>query len=290
MFKIIANIAFCIFIAFLCQGCKSGNLEIPIVDSTKIGCDYQFNESALLSSGWSKTFEDNFDTDLSNWNIWNGGAYNNELQLYQNSNLELLSGILAIKAKKETVSGASLPTNTTIKTFDYTSGRIESKITISANSITPKIRIIARIQLPKGYGMWPAFWSYGEPWPTQGEIDYVEARGNNTFQYLTNYYYGTNPSIIFNEDNTGFINTTADLTVCFHVYEFEWTQNALNSYLDGKLMESKKIGTHIIDLFGKNEKIVFNLAVGGGFFPNLNPAIIETGTMYIDWIKVFASH
>ena len=95
--------------------------------------------------------------------------------------------------------------------------------------------------------------------------------------------------VIFNEDNTGFINTTADLSACFHVYEFEWTQSSLNSYLDGKLVESKKSGTHIADLFGKNEKIVFNLAVGGGFFPNLNQANIETGTLNIDWVKVFAS-
>ena len=280
---------FLILCIYLCLGCKSGNLEIPLTDSTKMGCDYQFNESALLASGWIKTFEDNFDSDLSKWTIWNGGAYNNELQLYQAANLELLNGILNIKAKKEAVSGATLPTNSTIKKFDYTSGRIECKTIISANANTPKIRIIARIQLPKGYGMWPAFWSYGDPWPTQGEIDYLEARGNNTFQYLTNYYYGTNPGVIFNEDNTGTINTISDLSTCFHVYEFEWTQNALNSYLDGKLVESKKTGTHLPDLFGKNEKVVLNLAIGGGFFPNLNPALIETGTMYVDWVKVFAS-
>ncbi|MCX6206355.1 MAG: glycoside hydrolase family 16 protein [Bacteroidetes bacterium] len=278
-----------LLLLYLCMGCKSGTIEVPIVDSTKMGCDYQFNESTLISNGWTKTFEDNFDADLSKWNIWNSGAYNNELQLYQTSNLELATGILTIKAKKETVSGATLPTNSTIKKFDYSSGRIESKTTISANSTTPKIRIIARMQLPKGYGLWPAFWSYGDPWPTQGEIDYVEARGNNTFQYLTNYYYGSNPGIIFNEDNTGFINTVADLSACFHVYEFEWTQTSLNSYLDGKLVESKKSGNHIMDLFGKNENVVFNLAIGGGFFPNLNPVLIETGNMYIDWVKVFAS-
>ena len=43
------------------------------------------------------------------------------------------------------------------------------------------------------------------------------------------------------------------------------------------------------NLFGKKEKITFNLAVGGNFFSNFNPSLIHTGSMYVDWIKVFTS-
>jgi beta-glucanase (GH16 family) len=262
----------------------------PVPPVTPVsGCDFVYDEATLTSTGWTKTFEDNFDIDLSKWNIWTGGAYNNELQFYQAANLKLVNGSLEIAAKKETVVGATLPTNPALSSFAYTSGRIECKTNISANSTTPKVRIIARIKLPVGYGMWPAFWSYGDPWPTQGEIDYLEARGNEPSKYYTNYYYGANAGTAFNENTTGTVVSTDDLTACYHVYEIEWSQTALTSYLDGKLMETKRSGTHIPDLFGKTERVTFNLAIGGGFFPGLDKTLIQPGTMYVDWVKVFTS-
>ena len=273
----------------LLSSCKK-NTGSAIDNPTPVsGCDYIMDETKLTGNGWTKVFEDNFDSDLSKWNIWTGGAYNNELQFYQENNLQLLNGSLQIIAKKETVKGATLPANPALSTFQYTSGRMECKTNISANTITPKVRITARIKLPAGYGMWPAFWSYGDPWPTQGEIDIIEARGNEPLKYLTNYFYGNTPGTVFIEDAIGIINVSEDLTACYHVYEMEWAQNTLTSYLDGKLVETKKSGTHIPDLFGKTGRIVLNLAVGGGFFPGLDKTLIQTGTMYVDWVKVFTS-
>lgn len=279
-------------ISFVLNSCKKSDTStnpVTPVPPVVSGCDYVMDETKLISNGWTKTFEDNFDTDLSKWNIWTGGAYNNELQLYQAANLQLVNGILQINARKETVTGPTLPTNPALSSFTYTSGRIECKTNISANSTTPKVRIIARIKLPSGYGMWPAFWSYGDNWPTNGEIDYMEARGNEPYKYSTNYYYGVSPGVIFNEDAVGNIVSAEDLTACYHVYEIEWSQNALTSYLDGNLVETKKSGTHIPDLFGKTERVVFNLAVGGGFFPGLDKSLIQTGTLYVDWVKIFTS-
>ena len=273
----------------LLSSCKK-NTGSAIDNPTPVsGCDYIMDETKLTGNGWTKVFEDNFDSDLSKWNIWTGGAYNNELQFYQENNLQLLNGSLQIIAKKETVKGATLPANPALSTFQYTSGRMECKTNISANTLTPKVRITARIKLPAGYGMWPAFWSYGDPWPTHGEIDIIEARGNEPLKYLTNYFYGNTPGTVFNEDAIGIINVSEDLTACYHVYEMEWAQNTLTSYLDGKLVETKKSGTHIPDLFGKTERIVLNLAVGGGFFPGLDKTLIQTGIMYVDWVKVFTS-
>jgi beta-glucanase (GH16 family) len=136
-------------------------------------CDHPFNEAAVIAAGYTKQFEDNFDTDLNKWNVWTGGAFNNELQYYQAGNMQVLNGNLVITAKKETVTGATNPFDATPKVFNYTSGRIECKTNISASTATPKVRIVARIKLASGYGMWPAFWSYGDPWPTQGEIDII---------------------------------------------------------------------------------------------------------------------
>lgn len=252
-------------------------------------CDYVLDEAALTATGWTKIFEDDFTGDLSKWNIWTGGAFNNELQYYQGANLQVTNGNLVITAKKETVTGATTPFDPTPKTFNYTSGRVECKTNVSSSASTPRVRMIARIRLPAGYGMWPAYWSYGDPWPTQGEIDFLEARGQEPTKYQTNYFYGkaANHNIVKNA--VGFINTDGDLTTCYHVYEMIWAQNTLSSYFDGALVETKS-GGNIPNLFGKTEHITLNLAVGGNFFTNFNPAQIQTGTMYVDYVKVFKSN
>jgi hypothetical protein len=67
-----------------------------------------------------------------------------------------------------------------------------------------------------------------------------------------------------------------------------WEKNTLTSYLDGKMIEVKS-GGYIPNIFGKSEKIVLNLAVGGLFFNNLDPALIQTGTLTVDWVKVFTA-
>jgi len=274
------------------QTTGNNNSALETTASTTVNanaiCNYNFDETALTNAGWTKTFEDNFDTDLSKWNIWTGGAYNNELQYYQAANLQVVNGNLVITAKKETVSGATTPSDPTTKTFNYTSGRIECKTNVSASTSTPKVRMVARIKLPAGYGMWPAYWSYGDPWPTQGEIDFLEARGQEPAKYQTNYFYGkvTNRNLVRNQE--GYINTNGDLTTCYHVYEMVWEKNTLSSYFDGALVETKS-GSYIPNLFGKTERITLNLAVGGNFFTNLNTAQIVPGTMYVDFVKVFTS-
>jgi len=252
-------------------------------------CDFDLDESSLINAGWVKTFEDNFLTDFSNWNIWTGGAFNNELQMYQPANLSLLSGTLVITARQETVTGPTTPFDPTLKTFNYTSGRIESKTNVSASAVTPKVRMIARIKLPSGYGMWPAFWSYGDPWPKQGEIDILEARGQEDKKYQTNYFFGKTAGRNLVRGAEGFVTTDVSLQSCYHVYEVIWSKNSLQFYFDGVLVKSNS-GGYVPDLFGKTERITLNLAVGGLFFSNLNPALIVPGTMYVDWVKVFTSN
>jgi beta-glucanase (GH16 family) len=251
-------------------------------------CNFDLNETALTTAGYTKIFEDDFSTDLSKWNIWTGGAFNNELQYYQASNLQLVNGNLVITAKKETVTGPTTPYDATPKTFNYTSGRIETKTNYSASSANPKVRMVARIKLPSGYGMWSAFWSYGDPWPTQGEIDILEARGQEPFKYQTNYFYGraANRNLVRNQ--VGFITSNVSLTECYHVYEVIWAQNSLTFLFDGNVIETKS-GSYVPNLFGKIERITLNLAVGGNFFTNLNTSQIQTGAMYVDWVKVFTS-
>ena len=70
----------------------------------------------------------------------------------------------------------------------YTSARLFSK-----NKIEQKYgRIEARIKLPLGKGLWPAFWMLGADsdlvsWPQCGEIDIMEYLGNNPTQVLVQF-------------------------------------------------------------------------------------------------------
>lgn len=251
-------------------------------------CDYDINESVITGAGWTKTFEENFSTDYSNWNVWYGGAFNNELQLYQSSNLSITNGNLVITARQETVTGPTNPWDATQKTFNYTSGRVESKTTFSASAATPNVRMMARIKLPSGYGMWPAFWSYGPEWPKNGEIDILEARGQEDKKYQTNYFYGKTANRNLVKGAEGYITTGTSLQSCYHVYEVIWSQNELKFYFDGVLVKTNS-GGYVPSLFGKTEWITLNVAVGGNFFSNFDPALIQTGTMYVDWVKVFTA-
>jgi beta-glucanase (GH16 family) len=256
--------------------------------------NYDMNEASVMNAGWTKTFNEDFSTDFSNWNIWQGGAYNNEYECYTSSpkNLSLTNGILSITAVIDTVTGKTTNTDNTQKTFYFTSARIESKSTISANNATPKIRYSARIKLPAGYGMWPAFWSYGAAWPTNGEIDVMEAKGNLPLQFGTNYFYGANAGKSDVPGNSG-LNyiTTKDLTAYWHVYEVIWEQNTLTYMLNGKVIRildnATPPGNYISSMFGKTQNIALNLAVGGDYFGNPNSSTIVTGTMQVDWVRVF---
>ncbi|CAN5393756.1 hypothetical protein BH10BAC3_BH10BAC3_16960 [soil metagenome] len=269
---------------------ETGNTkkDIQIVPKAGSVCDYVQDETAIVAAGWTKTFEEPFSADLSKWNIWTGGAYNNELQLYKAANTVVSNGALQITAVKENVTGPTTPGDPTPKNFTYTSGRIECKTNVSASIKTPKVRISARIKLSAGYGMWPAFWSYGDPWPTQGEIDILEARGQEPFKYQTNYFYGRRANQNLVSSAEGFVTSNTSLTDCWHVYELIWTKTSLTFMLDGEVVKTNT-GGFVGNLFGKTERVVLNLAVGGLFFSNFDPNQIVTGTMQVDWVKVFTS-
>ena len=251
-------------------------------------CDFNPTETALTGPGWTRVFSEDFATNLSQWTIWNGGAYNEELQLYQAGNLSISGGVLSVAARREDVVGPAKPWDPTPVNYGYTSGRIESVRYFSASPPTPKVRFTARLRLPEGYGMWPAFWTYGDPWPTQGEIDIVEARGNEPFVYQTAYWYGRRAGVNTVSNSESTVQSAVSLTSCWHVFELIWSETDLTWLYDGTVV-ARKTGGAVGSMFRKSQRVTLNLAVGGLFFPGLNPAAIQTGTLQADWIKVFTA-
>ena len=151
-----------------------------IISTFSLSCgDDDSGQDPVPASEWNLVFEENFDSDFAQWNVWEGGAFNEEIQRYTGSQMSISSGLLTINAIRQANSGPTNPWDGSTKQFEYLSGRIESKMLFgpSAAEGEREYRFVARIKLPSGYGMWPAFWTYGDPWPTQGEIDILEARG-----------------------------------------------------------------------------------------------------------------
>lgn len=244
------------------------------------------------STEWSLVFEEEFENDLSQWNAWNSGAFNQEIQMYRPEQLSLENGILTITVERQQVSGASTVADSTIKDFEYVSGRIESKGLFGPSNTDGKqeYRFAARIKLPNGHGMWPAFWTYGDPWPLQGEIDILEARGGRPTEFLSNLFYGTEPGISIINNVDVLHETGQDLTKEFHVYEMIWKADSIAILFDEELIHTYTANqqNYVAEFFDKKQKVVLNTAVGGWFFEDQNSAnYADSATMEVDWVRVF---
>lgn len=243
---------------------------------------------------WKLVFEEEFDSDFTKWDVWNSGAYNNEIQLYRPQQLSIVGGVLSINTQRKAVVGDTSPFNDTPKDFEYVSGRMETKEKFGPSK-TPgenEYRVVARIELPEGNGMWPAFWSTSDPWPTNGEIDIMEARGNEPMKYQSNIFYGTiaNTPISKNEDTEKVHNVDVNLTKSFHDYELIWTQNSLEIILDDKSLFTYNANSknYVASLFEKKHHVIINNAVGGVFFSDTNSKnFADDAIMKVDWIRVY---
>ncbi|HVW13772.1 MAG TPA: glycoside hydrolase family 16 protein [Mucilaginibacter sp.] len=252
--------------------------------------DYDFNDTTLTNHGWTKAFEDNFNGDLSNWYVETGGV-RGELECYEPANASAANGILQITAKHQDVTGPAVVDSSKTQNFNYTSAWLLSKQTFSASSSTPKVRVVARLKATSGYGLTTILVTYGEQWPINGEILCAEIPGYKTKEFGTTYSFGNLPGKNIVKGAYQFNPTDGDLAAGYHVYTMEWTQNSLNYYIDGNLVEMKTAGNDVPDLFGKSHRISINVPVGAhDYTGNLDPTKIQDGTISVDYVKVFTSN
>jgi beta-glucanase (GH16 family) len=237
------------------------------------------------SAGWRLIFRDEFSRGLTQWRRWSTGAFNEELQLYQPRNVRVSRGILVITPARDSARGPANPFDPTVRAFAFTSGRVESRRHFSVDPGRP-LRISARIRLPDGYGMWPAFWTYGDPWPTQGEIDILEARGQEPGEFQTAYWYGERVNEQQVKASEQRVETGADLSHCWHVYEAEWYADSIVFRFDGAAVNSRS-GDFVPRMVGKRQRVVLNVAVGGHFFTGLDASRIAPAPMEVDWVRVY---
>ncbi|MES2794983.1 MAG: glycoside hydrolase family 16 protein [Bacteroidota bacterium] len=244
----------------------------------------------LAKENWTNIWKEDFDTNLKDWKKWIGGAFNGEYQYYNGeTNTTVKDGMLTITPKREFITGLENPFSNVQKSFNFTSARIESGMKFSPNGVNYKsLRISARVKTPAGIGMWPAFWVYGDAWPTNGEIDILEQDGGKPKEYSSTYHYGTSVNADqWIPSEVSSYKSDTDITTCWHIFECIWEKDRIAYLFDGKEY-FQNTGRNVPAMFDKLQNIAINLAVGGNYVGNPPPESIQLNPMYVDWVRVFA--
>ena len=174
-------------------------------------------------------------------------------------------------------------------TCRYTSGKITTRGKMSA---APG-RVEARIQVPAGQGLWPAFWMLGSgfptvAWPACGELDIMEFKGS-TLNATSSAIHGPGYS-----GNTPFARTYllpgANFASDFHTFGVEWDAETVLFSVDGTThytvgrSDLLQRGSSVL---GQPYFIILNLAVGGQFDGDPQSDAILPATMLVDWVRVY---
>ncbi len=223
---------------------------------------------------WSDEFNYSGLPDSSNWQNEVGFIRNHELQYYTKNRMDnaiVKDGNLMIIARKEACDSAQY-TSASINTdgkHSWTYGKIE-----------------ARIKLPEGQGLWPAFWMLGDNihqvgWPKCGEIDIMEHINNEDVAHGTLHW--------FNEKHVSSGGTIQCDVTKYHDYAIEWDRDAIRIFLDGKQYHVLDIkdNANSTDEFHLPQYIILNMAIGGDWPKDPDETTVFPDTMFVDYVRVY---
>jgi|HubBroStandDraft_1064217.scaffolds.fasta_scaffold03677_6 uncharacterized protein (TIGR03437 family) len=259
-------------------------------------------QPAPAQTAWQLVWSDEFNgtagspPDPTNWNydLGGGGWGNGEAETYTNSSNNVFqdgNGNLVIQAIRDS-SG------------NYTSARLQTGAP-GASTDTTDLKwqyglVEARIKLPFGQGVWPAFWMLGEDietvsWPECGELDIMENFG--TFNNNASINNGT----AHGPGYSGGSGITAAITLPFgetvyddyHIYALEWSQNSIQFFVDGVVYNT--VTPSVIPagdqwVFNAPFFILLNLAIGGPstFLGTPDPNTpFPNQQLVVDYVRVY---
>lgn len=251
--------------------------------------DAPSSDAPPAPAGWKLSWSDEFNgaagqpPDSSKWNfeIGGNGWGNNELEFYtnrrENSALDG-NGHLVITVLSEVYMGRNFTSArlTTKGKFAQTYGRFE-----------------ARLKVPSGQGLWPAFWALGNDidkvqWPTCGEIDIMENVGrepsiNHGTLHGPGYSGGGGVSATYTLPAGKFATD-------FHTFAVEWEMNVVRFYVDDLLYKTRTpvdlpAGTTWV--YDHPFFLILNVAVGGPFPGNPDGTTVLPQTLTVDYVRVY---
>jgi beta-glucanase (GH16 family) len=225
--------------------------------------------------------------DSSKWVMETGGNGwgNHELETYTNrtQNAHVQDGNLIITAIKETFTGSDGITR------QYTSARLKTMGLFEQKYG----RFEARIQIPQGQGMWPAFWMLGNDigtvdWPTCGEIDIMENIGKGPTK-VHGSMHGPGYSGASGLSGT-YTAPSGKFADGFHVYAVEWEPFVVRFYVDGNLYETRTpadLPSGAKWVFDHPFFILLNVAVGGDWPGSPDDTTVFPQNMLVDYVRAY---
>lgn len=254
------------------------------------------DNNPIGAGGMTLVWSDEFDGAQLDPELWffesgDGSQYglagwgNNELQWYLPDSAELNGGLLVITARNEVSNGRN-----------YTSARINTRDRFAFRYG----RIEARIRLPGGQGLWPAFWlmpqddAYGS-WAASGEVDIMEAVNlgvdNNNDVHGTIHYGGEWPNNTFTGNQYTVGSSATDE---FHVYAVEWDVDEIRWYVDDVMYAMQNMwsstGGPFPAPFDQQFYILLNVAVGGNFPGSPDASTVFPVAMEVDYVRVYSGN
>lgn len=272
-------------------------LTIPAVAMLGAGCGSSKTsvDSSVQNAApsWQLTFAEEGDgakgtaPDPAKWShdVGGGGWGNQELETYTPGNANASydgEGHLVIEARREPAKGPDGIAR------DYTSARLKT-----AGLFEQRYgRIEARLKLPMGKGIWPAFWMLGSTlsevgWPACGEIDIMENVGVPRRVHGT--LHGPGYSGAKGLQGSFDLPEGKAFSEEFHTFAVEWEPREIRWYVDGKQFHARTpedAGTNPW-AFDVPHFVILNLAVGGAWpgYPDATTTFPQR--LVVDYVRVY---
>jgi len=242
--------------------------------------------SEQLGLVWSDEFDGpaGQSPDSSRWAFDIGTDWGNNQLEYDTDRPENVSldgdGNLEITAREEDYMGR-----------EYTSGRINTR----GRFAQTRGRFEARIKLPVGQGIWPAFWLLGDDfdivgWPECGEIDIMEYRGQLP-SIVTGALHGPGYSG-GNSIGGQYTLQGASFNDDFHVFAIEWDASSISWWVDDQVymtLDPSDLPQGATWVFNDDFFIILNVAVGGNYVGSPDETTTFPQTMLIDYVRVYGT-
>ena len=283
-----------------CNGTNAQRWNPSVIGTSSGGGSSSSSSGGGLSGGstpgWTLTWSDEFNgangsgVDPSKWSFDTGGSGwgNNELEYYTSGTANAVqeNGALVITA---TPVGAS-QYSCWYGPCQYTSARLNT----SGKFAQQYGRFEARIQMPEGQGVWPAFWLLGQNigsvgWPACGEIDIMENIGSTPdSNYGTTH--GPGPGSYPGTGLSGAYNAGVALGNDFHVYDVQWSASSVSFSVDGNTywtVTPSQLPAGATWVWNQPFFVLLNFAVGGNWPGSPNGSTSWPQQMKVDYVRVY---